>query len=52
MVLSLSAVQRVTDTGTFIDDATRFLVIVLLHNKSEAFLAFKRYKAYVENLEP
>src|SRR5882672_5138557 len=35
---------------SFIDDATCFLVVVLLHNKSEAFLAFRTYKAYVENL--
>jgi len=33
----------------FIDDATRAWTVMLLRDKSEAFDAFKRYKAYVEN---
>jgi hypothetical protein len=35
---------------TFIDDATRFWAVMFLREKSEAFTAFKRYKAFVENL--
>ncbi|KAI0923982.1 hypothetical protein AcV5_010529 [Taiwanofungus camphoratus] len=34
---------------TFIDDYTRFRVVLLLKEKSEAFDAFKRFKAYAEN---
>ena len=35
---------------TFIDDYTRFHALMFLKAKSEAFTAFKRYKAYAENL--
>ncbi|GBE78927.1 predicted protein [Sparassis crispa] len=35
---------------TFIDDYSRFRVVLLLKAKSEAFDAFKQYKAYAENL--
>jgi hypothetical protein len=34
---------------TFIDDCTKFRVLLLLKRKSEAFGAFKRFKAYAEN---
>lgn len=34
---------------TFIDDFSRFWVVVQLRKKSEAFDAFKRFKAYAEN---
>ena len=34
---------------SFIDDHTRFTIIYFLKAKSEAFNAFKTYKAYVEN---
>lgn len=34
---------------TFIDDYSRFRVVILLKAKSEAFAAFKRFKAYAEN---
>jgi len=34
---------------TFIDDCTKFRVLLLLKRKSDAFGAFKRYKAYAEN---
>ena len=35
---------------TFIDDYTRFRALMFLKAKSEAFTAFKRYKAYAEKL--
>jgi GAG-pre-integrase domain len=34
---------------TFIDDCTSFRAVMFLKAKSEAFEAFKRYKAYAEN---
>lgn len=34
---------------SFIDDASRFWVVVFLRKKSEAFLASKRFKAWAEN---
>ena len=33
----------------FIDDTSRFWYVVLLKNKSEAFAAFRQFKAYAEN---
>ena len=35
---------------TFIDEFTKLKVVYVLRLKSDAFEAFKRYKAYVENL--
>jgi hypothetical protein len=35
---------------SFIDDASRYVFIVLLKLKSDVFEAFKQYKAHVENL--
>ena len=34
---------------TFIDDATRYWAVLPLKNKSDAFAAFKQYKAFAEN---
>ena len=34
---------------TFIDDYSRYMYVYLLHNKYEAFDAFKVFKAEVEN---
>jgi hypothetical protein len=34
---------------SFVDDYSRYRVIYLLHNKSEAFTAFKEFKALAEN---
>jgi hypothetical protein len=34
---------------TFIDDCTSFQAVMFLKAKSEAFEAFKQYKAYAEN---
>ena len=34
---------------TFIDDHTRYRMVVMLKNKSDAFSAFKSFKALAEN---
>ena len=35
---------------TFIGDATRLWIVSFLHEKSEAFVAFKSFKQFIENL--
>jgi len=35
---------------TFIDDYSRYMEVVMLHNKSDALQVFKNYKCKVENL--
>jgi len=35
---------------TFIDDHSRFKAVYLLKHKSEAFAAFKQFKAWAENV--
>src|ERR1700690_899615 len=46
--LPVRSMQGHTYWQSFVDDALRFWIVAFLSQKSEALVAFKRYKAYAE----